>query len=196
MADESRGSEEGTEEGRRRPRRFGLAGAAVTAPIPAPKPSRFLRWMFAIPVWLYRHGLGWMLGHRFLLLSHRGRKTGRVRQTVLEVILYNAAARESVVVSAYGTGADWYRNLEKEPALRVQTGRLDYRPSHRLLTGEEAWMAARTFVRQHPLEARLASLVLRWIGATGDEAPKSAVELIASLPLVGFRPRSPTTPNP
>ena len=112
-----------------------------------------------------------------------------------EVILYDAATCESVVVSAYGRGADWYRNLEKGPALRVQTGRLYYRPRHRLLTREEAWTAARTFVRQHPLEARLAPLVFRWIGATGDDTAKSAVELIGSLPLVAFRPSSPTRPK-
>lgn len=47
-------------------------------------PSRLLRWGFALPGWLYRVGLGWTLGKRFLALTHRGRKSGHVYHTVLE----------------------------------------------------------------------------------------------------------------
>jgi hypothetical protein len=46
-----------------------------------------LRYFFA-PVSLYRLHLGWLLGHRFLLLTHTGRRSGLRRQTVLEVMEY------------------------------------------------------------------------------------------------------------
>ena len=52
-------------------------------------PKGFNRLMFRAPIWLYRLGLGWMLGKRFLLLNHTGRESGLPRQTVLEVVDYN-----------------------------------------------------------------------------------------------------------
>lgn len=38
------------------------------------------------PIWLYRHGLGWLLGPRVLMLEHVGRKTGEPRYVCLEVV--------------------------------------------------------------------------------------------------------------
>lgn len=63
------------------------------------RPGKALRFALRLPLYLNRHDLGWMLGHRFLLLVHRGRKTGRARQTVLEVVLYDPDTQESVVMS-------------------------------------------------------------------------------------------------
>jgi deazaflavin-dependent oxidoreductase (nitroreductase family) len=80
-----------------------------------------LRLAFRLPIYLYRLDLGWLLGHRFLLLVHRGRKTGLPHQTVLEVVLYDPSSRESVVVSAWGEDADWYRNIQKCPAIEIKS---------------------------------------------------------------------------
>ena len=70
------------------------------------RPAGILRLVFRLPTYLYRYRFGWLLGHRFLLLTHRGRKTGRVHQTVLEVIAYDSATRESIVLSGWGERAD------------------------------------------------------------------------------------------
>jgi hypothetical protein len=59
-----------------------------------------------LPIYLYRLDLGRLLGHRFLLLVHRGRKSGLLRETVLEVLLHDPATNESVVLSAWGEKAD------------------------------------------------------------------------------------------
>ena len=45
-----------------------------------------VRWLVRAPIWLYRAGLGFVFGSRFLLLQHRGRRTGQVRQVMLEVV--------------------------------------------------------------------------------------------------------------
>jgi len=92
-----------------------------------------LRLAVRLPICLYRLNLGWLLGHRFLLLVHRGRKSGLLRETVLEVILYEPAIRESVVVSAWGEKADWYRNVVATPTLEVWTGGQRYVPEQRFL---------------------------------------------------------------
>jgi deazaflavin-dependent oxidoreductase (nitroreductase family) len=91
------------------------------------RPSGLLRLALKLPSLLYRAHLGWLLGHRFLLVTHRGRKTGRVHQTVLEVARYDPTTGESIVVAGWGAKTDWYRNLQANPALAIQTGRERYR---------------------------------------------------------------------
>ena len=69
-------------------------------------PTGASRLAFRLPIYLYRLDLGRLLGHRFLLLVHRGRKSGLLRETVLEVLLHDPATNESVVLSAWGEKAD------------------------------------------------------------------------------------------
>jgi len=52
------------------------------------KEKGMLRYLFRVPVYLYRWRLGCLLGNRLLLLTHTGRGTGLRRQTVLEVVEY------------------------------------------------------------------------------------------------------------
>ena len=39
-----------------------------------------------------------------------------------EVIRYDPESQESIVVSAWGEKADWYRNIQASPALEIRTG--------------------------------------------------------------------------
>ena len=57
-----------------------------------------------MPIYLYRLDLGWIFGYRALLLIHQGRRSGLLRETMLEVLLYNPATRESVVLTVENTG--------------------------------------------------------------------------------------------
>jgi hypothetical protein len=70
-------------------------------------PSRLLKVFFRAPAFMYRLGLGRMLGKRFVAVTHRGRKSGQLRETVLEVLVFDPDDKETVVVSAYGTRAEW-----------------------------------------------------------------------------------------
>ena len=66
------------------------------------KPTGASRLAFRLPIYLYRLDLGWLLGHRFLLLVYWGRESGLLRETVLEVLFHDPATREGVVLSAWG----------------------------------------------------------------------------------------------
>lgn len=155
------------------------------------RPSRLLKFLFSLPGWFYKAGLGWMLGRRILALTHRGRKSGREYETVLETISFDRKTKESVVVSAYGPGADWFQNIQAEPASRIRTGRLDYTPQQRLLTQQEVEAFATRFCSDHPWEAKLVPKVLPAIGAAiPGESDLSSTELLASLPMVAFRPKT------
>lgn len=153
------------------------------------RPSPLLARLFRAPAWLYRAGLGWVLGKRFLALTHRGRTSGRTYRTVLEVVSYEATREESVVVSAYGSDADWYRNIQAERALRAQTGRHEYVPEQRFLDAEERAETARRFCREHPWEAKLMPRVLSSIGAAvPDDRDVDPEAILAALPMVALRP--------
>lgn len=133
------------------------------------KPRGLLRLAFRLPVFMYRCRLGWLLGHRFLRLTHRGRRTGAMHETVLEVLHYDPAMRESIVFSGRGARADWYRNIEAHPALAVRTGRQCYVPEHRVLDHAEVAAVSARFAREHPRETRLIAPILRRLDwAAGD----------------------------
>jgi len=74
------------------------------------------------PIWLYRHGLGWLLGPRVLMLEHVGRKPGEPRYGCLEVV-QREGVDTFVLVSGFGERAQWYRNLVAHPDCFVTLGR-------------------------------------------------------------------------
>lgn len=53
------------------------------------RPSGMYRWLANAPRWFYRLSLGWLLGKRVVQLTHRGRTSGLVRQTILEVLHFD-----------------------------------------------------------------------------------------------------------
>jgi len=85
-------------------------------------PYGIYRWLTNLPLWVYRLGLGGLFGRRLLCLTHRGRKSGQIRRTVLEVLSYDSRTHEVLVASAWEGKMDWYRNIQVEPALHVQIG--------------------------------------------------------------------------
>jgi deazaflavin-dependent oxidoreductase (nitroreductase family) len=120
------------------------------------------------------------------VLTHRGRKSGRTYQTVLEVVRYNAATRECVVASGWGTQSDWYRNLKKSPALEIRIGRDHYVPQERFLSPDDVYAELRDYERRHP---RAARLIGRYLGLPLDGSDAARQALAASLPMVSFTPR-------
>jgi deazaflavin-dependent oxidoreductase (nitroreductase family) len=81
-----------------------------------------LRLALRLPIWLYRARLGWLLGDRFLLLTHIGRKSGLPRQAALEVVRHDRATDTYIIASGWGEKADWYRNIRHTPAVTIASG--------------------------------------------------------------------------
>ena len=135
------------------------------------RPYGVYRWLANAPRWFYRLGLGWVLGHRVMQFTHRGRTSGRIHRTVLEVLRYDPQTREVLVVSGWGGKTDWYRNIEREPALEVRIGRVHYRPVQELISPEETTQLILTLFRQHPREVRFAGPLL----GIDPDAPESAL---------------------
>jgi deazaflavin-dependent oxidoreductase (nitroreductase family) len=155
------------------------------------RPSPMLKTLFDAPRWFYDHGLGWLMGQRFLALSHVGRKSGIERQSILEVACYDHGTQEAIVASAFGAKADWYRNIQATPSHRIRVGRTEFVPHQRFLDPAEARTVAEEFARKHRLEARLAVRVFVAMGAAEKGEFSDPVDLMASLPMVAFRPARP-----
>jgi deazaflavin-dependent oxidoreductase (nitroreductase family) len=148
-------------------------------------PRGALRWAYNLPKLLYSARLGWLLGHRFLLLTHRGRTTGALYRTVLEVVRYDSASQESAVLSAYGTHADWYRNIQVNPPLSIETGKSKYTPKYRLLSAEERLEALHIYQRRY---RRAFRVVMRLLGYAYDGTEEGLGVLANAVLMVAFRP--------
>ena len=149
------------------------------------QPGRLALVAMRVPRPLYRRGWGWMLDHVFLLIAHRGRKTGMRRETVAMALAYDPDTREAVVFSAWGPNTEWIRNLRAHPALQIQIGREAYVPEQRFLSEDESVAVVREFQRRHPWRTRLFAATLGW----GDLRSETEVrEFVRSRPFVSFRP--------
>lgn len=147
-------------------------------------PRGLARLGFRLPIWFYRLGLGGLLGTRFLLLSHTGRKTGRVRQTVLEVVRYDRAATTFIVAAGFGSGSDWYRNIRANPRVTVQCGRRRWEMVANFLSPEQAGEELLDYARRHPVAMRELA---RFMGYRLDGSPAGIRALGQVLAMVAFR---------
>jgi deazaflavin-dependent oxidoreductase (nitroreductase family) len=147
-----------------------------------------VRWLLRAPVGLYRWRLGWLLGKRFLLLTHIGRRTGARHQTVLEVMEYREEGPEAVVMSGFGRGSDWLRNIEASGGEEVDVGRRHFVACHRFLEEEEAVRVLAGYERRNRLMAPVVRAVLsRLVGWTYHGGEEERRKVVRELPLVGFR---------
>jgi deazaflavin-dependent oxidoreductase (nitroreductase family) len=154
------------------------------------QPGRLALAAMRVPRPLYHRGWGWMLDHTFLLIAHKGRKTGKRRETVAMALAYDPDTREAVVFSAWGPNTQWIRNLRAHPALQIQIGRESYVPEQRFLSEDESVAVVRQFQRRHPWRVRLFAGILGW----GDLSSETAVmELVRTRPFVSFRPAKPAS---
>ena len=144
-------------------------------------PSKWMAALFRAPVGLFRWRLGWVLGGRLVMLNHVGRRTGRERVTVLEVLFFEADPPTWYVAAAWGKRSDWYRNLAANPQAVVTTGRRRYPVTARLVDTEEAVRIHNAYVRNHPWAARLIGSM---IGI--DLVHEDPTRLAGRVPLVAL----------
>ena len=136
------------------------------------------RWLVRAPIWLYRHGLGVLLGGRLLMLEHTGRTSGAPRHVVLEVVDRPRPGR-FVVVSGFGTRSQWFRNILADPRVRVSVGRTSGRPATAtVLSRPEGDAALTAYAAAHPRAwARLSRTLEQALGTDLATLPVVALDL-------------------
>ena len=149
------------------------------------KAPRFLIPLFKVPLILYRLRLGWLFGRRFMLLTHVGRHSGKVRRTILAVLRFDEQTNEIYAVSAW-KGSDWYYNIQAAPALHVETGFVRYAPAHRTLSPEAITATFIEYRKRHPIFSRIICRIPGW---KWDSSYEEFLELAHTLRGVAFRPK-------
>lgn len=76
------------------------------------------RLLFKAPLVTWRLGLGPLVGKIILLLTTYGRKSGLPRHAMVEYYKHNG---HKYAVSAFGEKSQWYRNIETDPRVTIQT---------------------------------------------------------------------------
>lgn len=158
------------------------------------RPGPMLRRVLRAPATLERWHLGWLLGRRFLVLTHVGRRSGRRHRTVLEVVGTDPATGEVMVMAGFGRASDWYRNLQVQEAIEVAVGRRRFRPVHRELGEQAAASVLAEYERRNrwmsPVVHRVLSALVGWPYDGSEEARR---RLVRELPVVAFRPAAART---
>ena len=153
----------------------------------ATAPHGLLRFGLRLPIWLYRLHLGWLLGNRFLLLTHIGRKSGMPRQTVIEVVKHDKESNSFYVVSGWGNQSDWYQNLRKNPDIAINVGGKKLQVHTEDIPFSQAIDILEEYAHRYPLAFKeLTRLFLKEELQPGRE---SSLRLAEIMPMVAFRPR-------
>ncbi|MCP3986732.1 MAG: nitroreductase family deazaflavin-dependent oxidoreductase [bacterium] len=155
-------------------------------------PEGWARRFYRAPIALYRMGLGGLLGSRFLLLHHVGRRSGLPRRAVLEVMRLDPATRTCIIASGFGEQADWFRNLMARPETRIELGwkKIDIRAER--LPPDEAEREMVDYGQRNP---RAAKIVAKLMGYEHDGSDEDLRALAGVLPLIRLQPRAPSSPQ-
>jgi deazaflavin-dependent oxidoreductase (nitroreductase family) len=148
------------------------------------RPRGLGRLAFRLPIWLYKIHLGWLLGNRFLLLTHTGRKSGLPRHTVIEVVHFDRQNQIFYAASGWGEKSDWYRNVMKNPHVAIQSGRVNQEAMAERLSVEEAGEELVQYARKHPMTWRELA---NFMGYHLDGSEAGVRDVGQTLPIIAFR---------
>ena len=108
------------------------------------------RRLVCAPIWIYKARAGALLSSRLLMLEHIGRKSGAWRNVVLEVVDH-PTPETFIVASGFGSKAQWFRNIEANPRVRVYAGsRAPADATARVLDRHEADSVLAAYRARHP----------------------------------------------
>jgi deazaflavin-dependent oxidoreductase (nitroreductase family) len=149
-------------------------------------PRGLARLAWRAPIWLYRLGLGGLLGGRFVLLNHVGRKSGQLRQAVVEVVGHDKETGAYIVASGFGEKADWYKNVMAHPDITIQVGRRRMAAHAERLPLPQATEVMLDYNRRHPAMLRTLAGIM---GYRSDGSEADVRFLAGVIPILALIPR-------
>lgn len=124
------------------------------------KPKGFARFLWRAPIVIYHIGLGGLLKNRFLLLHHTGRKTGKPRENVLEIVDHDPEKNIYFIASGFGKKSDWYKNIVKNPDVVITVGKQDIPVTAVLLSPDESGRKMVDYAHKNPKAAQSLSKLM------------------------------------
>ena len=153
-------------------------------PIGNKKPHGLLRFGFRLPIWLYRFHLGCVLGERFLMLTHTGRKSGLSHQTVIEVVRHDKLTDTYFVASGFGFKSDWFLNIKDNPNVAITVGQHTTSAQARQLSEGDGAKELFDYGQRHPTAFKELSRLL--IGKSLDVTEVNCRKFAKVAPLIAF----------
>ena len=151
--------------------------------------GRVLGRTLRMPGVLDHKGTRWMLQllspALVIVLVHRGRKSGKVYRTPVEILMDDPERGEIVVSPMFGRDSDWYRNVVAGGLIEVHVRGEALRMDWRELDEAERRTAMDAYREAHPIYSRvILRMLVRVNGLEGD--PEQAV--LREVPMLRLRP--------
>ena len=121
------------------------------------RPNPLMKFFFKVPLFMHKLGLGgWerLIGAQWMLLTTTGRKTGKQRETLVDVMDYNTTTDTYFIEAAYGAHADWYKNIQAQPIFQAQVGRRKFTANAKELDQQDTGEMLVQFFRRKPAYTR------------------------------------------
>jgi deazaflavin-dependent oxidoreductase (nitroreductase family) len=150
--------------------------------------ARVLGRTLRMPSVLDRKGTRWLLQAlspaTVIVLVHRGRKSGKLYKTPVEVLRDDHERGELVVSPMWGRDSDWYRNVVAGGLIEAHVHGEKRQVEWRELDEPERRAAINAYREGHPLYSRMTlRMLVRVNGFEGN--PEEAV--LRELPMLGLR---------
>lgn len=146
--------------------------------------------MFKAPLALWRMGLGPLMGRLMMVTTTTGRQSGLPRRVMTE---YQVLEGKKVVPCAFGERAQWYKNIQADPHVTIQTSQGTESVIARRVTDDEELLAIYNMgLRRNPV-------MLKWYLSSLGIDPEDPDHLLANKAKVYFITFDPTddpTPPP
>lgn len=131
------------------------------------KPPRgWIKFFFKVPVVIARLGFaGWerLIGVEWMLLKTTGRKSGKKRYSMVDVLVHDEKTDTYFIEVGFGRKSDWYRNIQSTPLFEAQVGRRKFHASAEELPSKRTADVMLEFIHRRP---QYAKSVLKMVDIT------------------------------
>lgn len=143
-------------------------------------PKGWKRAMFRAPILLYRLRLGFLLGKRIIMLEHTGRKSGKLRRAVIEVVVNDPDA--VYVAAAWGEHSQWLANIRANPSVAFYLGSRKYVGRATEVTVAQAEDLMKRYATAHP--KALHELAKFMLDDPADSTDAQARQIADNVPFI------------
>ena len=149
---------------------------------PAPPKGLKLK-LFRAPRYVYHLKLGFLFGERLIHLKHWGRKSGQLKETVIEVIDQDKTNGVLYSASGFGTQSQWFKNISVNNAVFVTLRNTEFEASASVLSADQATEVLLRYVKAHPNSIKS---VARLSGYEMDGSEKDVIAFSQIIKIVKF----------
>ena len=149
---------------------------------PAPPKGLKLK-LFRAPRYVYHLKLGFLFGERLIHLKHWGRKSGQLKETVIEVIDQDKTNGVLYSASGFGAQSQWFKNISVNNAVFVTVKNTEFKAIASVLCADEATQILLRYAKAHPNSIKG---VARLSGYEMDGSEKDVIAFSQIIKIVKF----------